>query len=134
MKTPTKSLSLLLLLISIFYFSQDKTNPLANTEWRGMSNIPGPAEVNFKFATDSVDLLYRGTVIEIMKYSFTKDGSLKLIKTEGSSPCGTVDEGLYKYQIINDALTFAVVKEDCIERKTAFDGNSYKKVLPTVTQ
>ena len=73
-------------------------------------------------------------VIEKMKYSFTEQGSLKLVKIVGKSPCNTEDEGLYKYQIDNDTLTFTIVNDDCVDRETAFAGNSYKKVLPTQTK
>lgn len=130
MKTITNSLSALLLLSSMFYFSQQKTNALANTQWKGVASIPTPAEVVFDFKTDDVDLLYQGNVIEKMKYSFTDQGSLKLIKIEGRSPCNTQDEGLYKYQIADDTLTFMIINDPCVDRQTAFDGNGYKKVLP----
>lgn len=118
----------------IFCFSQQNANPLANTQWKGVANIPTPAEVVFDFKTDNVDLSYQGNVIEKMKYSFTDQGSLKLMKIEGNSPCGNDVEGLYKYQIANDVLTFTIVNDKCMERQTAFDGNGYKKVLPTVVK
>ncbi|WP_379965816.1 hypothetical protein [Epilithonimonas sp. UC225_85] len=128
MKIITKSLSATLLLSSLFYFSQQKTNALANTEWKGVANIPTPAEVTFKFNTDQADLVYQGNVIEKMSYSFTDQGSLKLVKLEGNSPCDSKEEGLYKYQIVNDTLTFMIINDKCMERQTAFDGNGYKKV------
>ena len=134
MNTITKSLSAMLLLSSLFYFSQQTTNPLANTEWKGVANIPTPAEVNFKFGTDSVDLVYQGNVIEKMKYSFTDQGSLKLIKIEGNSPCDSNEEGLYKYQIADSTLKFMIINDTCMERQTAFDGNGYKKVLPAAAK
>jgi len=134
MKTITKSLSAIFLLASLFYFSQQKTNPLANTQWKGVANIPTPAEVIFDFKTDNLDLLYQGNVIEKMKYSFTDQGGLKLMKIEGNSPCGTDVEGLYKYQISDDILTFIIVNDKCMERQTAFDGNGYKKVLPAAVK
>ena len=134
MNAITNSLSAMLLLSSLFYFSQQTTNPLANTEWKGVANIPTPAEVNFKFGTDSVDLVYQGNVIEKMKYSFTDQGSLKLMKIEGNSPCDPKEEGLYKYQIVDNTLQFMIINDLCMERQTAFDGNGYKKVLPTAVK
>lgn len=118
-----------MLLSGIFCFSQQTANPLANTQWKGVANIPTPAEVIFKFNTDEVDLLYQGNLIEKMKYSFTDQGSLKLTKIDGRSPCNNEDEGLYKLQIANDTLTFTILSDKCGERETAFDGNSYKKVV-----
>ena len=134
MNAITNSLSAMLLLSSLFYFSQQTTNPLANTEWKGVANIPTPAEVNFKFGTDSVDLVYQGNVIEKMKYSFTDQGSLKLMKIEGNSPCDPKEEGLYKYQIVDNTLQFMIINDLCMERQTAFDGNGYKKVLPAAVK
>jgi len=131
MKISTKSFVAFLLLSGVFYFSQQKANPLTNTEWKGVASIPTPAEVVFKFNTEDVDLVYQGNVIEKMKYSFTDQGSLKLIKIEGNSPCDSKEEGLYKYQIDGDTLTFMIINDACMERQTAFDGNGYKKVLPT---
>ena len=134
MNAITKSLSAMLLLSSLFYFSQQTTNPLTNTEWKGVANIPTPAEVNFKFGTDSVDLVYQGNVIEKMKYSFTDQGSLKLMKIEGNSPCDPKEEGLYKYQIVDNTLKFMIINDLCMERQTAFDGNGYEKVLPAAVK
>lgn len=94
MKIFAKSVSVLLLLSSLFYGAQQSSNPLENTQWKGVANIPTPAEVVFSFRTDDLDLLYQGNVIEKMKYSFTDQGSLKLTKIEGKSPCNTEDEGL----------------------------------------
>lgn len=134
MKTIRKSVTTILLLAGVFCFSQQNANPLANTQWKGVANIPAPAEVIFDFKTDSVDLVYQGNVIEKMKYSFTDQGSLKLMKMEGNSPCDAKEEGLYKYQIADDILTFMIVNDVCMERQTAFDGNGYKKVLPTAVK
>ncbi|WDF47991.1 hypothetical protein PQ459_05785 [Chryseobacterium sp. KACC 21268] len=129
MKTITNSLIAGLFLSSLFCFSQQTTNPLANTQWKGIANVPTPAEVVFRFNTDDLDLLYQGNVIEKMKYSFTDQGTLKLVKIEGNSPCDSKDEGLYKYQIANDTLTFIIMNDNCGERQAAFDGNGYKKVV-----
>ena len=131
MKTIANSLASILLLSGIFCFSQQTANPLANTEWKGVASIPTPAEVTFKFNIEDVDLIYLGMVIEKMKYSFTDQGSLKLVKINGKSPCGTEEEGLYKYQIADDTLIFTIINDPCVDRETAFDGNGYKKVLPT---
>jgi len=130
MKTIKNSLVAGLVLLSLFCFSQQNTNALANTQWKGVANIPTPAEVIFKFNTDDIDLMYMGNVIEKMKYSFTDQGSLKLMKIEGNSPCDQNEEGLYKYQIANDTLTFTIINDKCGEREAAFDGNGYKKVAP----
>ncbi len=131
MKTMKKTFTSILLLTGIFCFSQQTANPLANTEWKGIASIPTPAEVIFKFNTEDLELLYLGMLVEKMKYSFTEQGSLKLVKILGKSPCNIEDEGLYKFQIANDTLTFTIVNDDCVDRETAFGGNSYKKVLPT---
>lgn len=129
MKTIKKSSFTILMFSGLFCFSQQAANPLANTEWKGIANIPVPAEVNFKFHTDQVDLIYMGNVVEKMKYSFTDQGSLKLVKIEGNSPCDAKEEGLYKYQVADDTLTLAIINDPCTDRQAAFDGNGYKKVL-----
>ena len=129
MKTIANSLIAGLFLSSLFCFSQETTNPLANTQWKGVASIPTPAEVIFRFNADDLDLLYKGNVIEKMKYSFTDQGTLKLVKIEGNSPCDSKDEGLYKYQIANDTLTFIIMNDNCGERQAAFDGNGYKKIV-----
>jgi len=134
MKTITKLFSGLLLMSSVFYFSQQKSNLLANTEWKGTANIPVPVEVNFKFGTDSVDLVYQGNVVEKMKYGFTSQGELTLLKLAGNSPCNSQDVGIYKYKIDKDVLTLTSINEKCEDRKTAFDGNNYGKILPTTMQ
>lgn len=134
MKNITKSLAVFMLFCSAFYFSQQTTNPLANTQWKGVANIPTPAEVIFDFKTDNLDLLYQGNIIEKMKYSFTDQGSLKLVKIEGNSPCDAKQEGLYRYETKNDTLTFTIINDNCAQRETAFDGNGYKKVLPAAVR
>jgi len=134
MKTITNSLIAGLFLSSLFCFSQQTTNPLANTLWKGVANIPTPAEVIFRFNTDDLDLLYQGNVIEKMKYSLTDQGGLTLVKIEGNSPCDTTEEGSYKYQILDDTLNFILVNDNCTQREAAFDGNGYKKVLPAAVK
>ena len=134
MKTITNSLIAGLFLSSLFCFSQQTTNPLANTQWKGIANIPTPAEVIFRFNTDDLDLLYQGNVIEKMKYSLTDQGGLTLVKIEGNTPCDTKEEGSYKYQILDDTLNFILVNDNCVQREVAFDGNGYKKVLPAAVK
>lgn len=129
MKTITKLFFAVLLVSGLFSFSQQKTNPLANTEWKGVANIPTPAEVIFRFNTDDLDLVYQGNVIEKMKYSLTDQGGLKLLKIEGNSPCDTKEEGSYRYQITDDTLNFILVNDNCVQREAAFDGNGYKKIF-----
>ena len=134
MKNITKSVTVLFLLTSVFYFSQQKSNALVNTEWKGVANIPTPLEINFKFGTDSVDLVYQGMVVEKMKYGFTSQGELTLLKLEGNSPCNSQDVGIYKYKTDKDVLTLTSVNDKCEDRKTAFDGNNYGKVQQTTLQ
>lgn len=129
MKTITNLLIAGFSIASLFCYSQQTTNLLANTQWKGVANIPTPAEVIFKFDTDDLELIYQGNVIEKMKYSFTDQGSLKLVKIEGNSPCDPKEEGLYKYQITDDTLTFTIINDNCGEREAAFDGNGYKKIM-----
>jgi len=134
MESITKLFSGLLVMFSVFYFSQQKSNLLTNTEWKGTANIPVAVEVNFKFGTDSVDLVYQGNVVEKMKFGFTNLGELTLLKLEGNSPCNSQDVGIYKYKIDKDVLTLTSVNDKCEDRKTAFDGNNYGKVLSTTLQ
>lgn len=115
------------LFMSTVCFSQQSANPLANTEWNGIANIPSPEEITFKFSNDTIDLVFSGNVAEKMKYSLTDKETIKLFKIEGNSPCDSPEEGSYKFVIKNDTLTFTNVEDACMARQMAFYGNVYKK-------
>ncbi|WP_312195773.1 hypothetical protein [Epilithonimonas vandammei] len=48
--------------MSTVCFSQQSANPLANTEWNGIANIPSPEEIKFKFSNDTIDLVFQETL------------------------------------------------------------------------
>ncbi len=50
------------LFMSTVCFSQQSANPLANTEWNGIANIPSPEEIKFKFSNDTIDLVFQETL------------------------------------------------------------------------
>ncbi len=50
------------LFMSTVCFSQQSANPLANTEWNGIANIPSPEEITFKFSNDTIDLVFQETL------------------------------------------------------------------------
>lgn len=85
--------------MSTVCFSQQSANPLANTEWNGIANIPSPEEITFKFSNDTIELVFSGNVAEKMKYSLTDKETIKLFKIEGNSPCDSAEEGSYKFVI-----------------------------------
>lgn len=50
------------LFMSTVCFSQQSANPLANTEWNGIANIPSPEEITFQFSNDTIDLVFQETL------------------------------------------------------------------------
>lgn len=50
------------LFMSTVCFSQQSANPLANTVWNGIANIPSPEEITFKFSNDTIDLVFQETL------------------------------------------------------------------------
>ena len=50
------------LFMSTVCFSQQSGNPLANTEWNGVANIPSPEEITFQFSNDTIDLVFQETL------------------------------------------------------------------------
>lgn len=133
MKNVKNFLLTAILLLSIVCYSQQSANPLANTEWNGIANIPSPEEITFKFSNDTIDLVFSGNVVEKMKYSFKDQETIKLFKIEGNSPCDSTEEGFYKFLIKNDTLTFTNVEDACMARQMAFYGNVYKKAATVTT-
>gem|GEM_PF-4102206 len=87
------------LFLSTVCFSQQSGNPLANTEWNGIANIPSPEEITFKFSNDTIDLIFSGNVAEKMKYTLKDKETIRLFKIDGNSPCDSAEEGSYKFVI-----------------------------------
>ena len=132
MKNAKNFLFTAFLFLSTVCFSQQSGNPLANTEWNGVANIPSPEEITFKFSNDTIDLVFSGNVAEKMKYTLKDKETIRLFKIDGNSPCDSAEEGFYKFVIKNDTLTFTNVEDACMARQMAFYGNVYKRAA-TVT-
>ncbi len=133
MKNAKNFLFTAFLFLSTVCFSQQSGNPLGNTEWNGVANIPSPEEITFKFTNDTIDLVFSGNVVEKMKYTLKDKETIRLFKIDGNSPCDSAEEGFYKFVIKNDTLTFTNVEDACMARQMAFYGNVYKRAVTVTT-
>ncbi len=99
-------------------------NPLQNTQWTGIVNIPDPSAGIFVFKADTSLLYVGGNLIETSLYKVNGD-TLKMVKVSGMSSCGS-DTGYYKYSIQDSLLTITSQKDDCMDRSNAFSADGYK--------
>lgn len=110
--------------ISLSWNNAD-VNPLLNTHWKGIMNVPDALECGLTFKQDSAIVYLDVTPIETMHYRVSGD-TVFLKKIEGASPCVS-ETGAYRYQIKNDVLTLSLIKDDCSGRAQAFTPEGYKK-------
>ena len=116
--------------LSLAFFSCSKNkskDDLANTEWKGMANIPQRSEVVLKFTEDQLDLLFENRIIESMDYSI-KDNHIILAKISGGSPCEVGLKGEYQYEVVGDNFVINLIKDDCVARTISLKDNVFNRL------
>lgn len=97
--------------------------PLSGTKWSATLNVPTPENCLLVFSRDSIYLINRSNrdsvLLERMVYRQHGD-TLTLRKTDGGSPCGTGDDGVYLLRAEGDKLFVKALNDPCLERSDAF--------------
>ncbi|SFI05547.1 hypothetical protein [Halpernia frigidisoli] len=124
-----KTTKTFLLLLFLFLGFNTLSAQLENTVWKGTFMVPTPIESVLEFGKDTVNLKFaEGFVInsnsdeeltEKMSYKIDKD-TIAFQKISGGSPCDAKAVGVYRFQLNDNKLSLAMIKDDCVERSSAF--------------
>ena len=107
-------------------------NPIYNTEWKGVANIPTAQNVIFRFKGNDIDVLLKDKIVEQMQFTVSND-TLKIAKTMGGSPCPVNSKGVYKYVIEADQLSLKYISDECDSRQYNMTISNFDKI-PTQTE
>lgn len=102
-------------------------NPIYNTAWAGIANVPTAQNVVLQFSGDDINVLLKDQLIEQMKFTVSND-TLNISKKMGGSPCPVDSKGVYKYVIKDDQLEINYVSDECDSRQYNMTVSNFKKV------
>ncbi|MEO6820426.1 MAG: hypothetical protein ABI266_10275 [Ginsengibacter sp.] len=108
----------LFLFLFTFLLANSGHAQIQNTSWKGVFNLPSPADCIFEFKTDTALLTMDGNILETSKLT-VKGDTLTLQKLSGGSPCDADVIGIYRFKINGDKLTLTVIDDACNERAMA---------------
>ncbi len=127
MKTLIK-ISLIAALLKLFSCNKAKPiNPIYNTDWAGIANVPTAQNVVLQFSGDDINVLLKDRLIEQMKFTVSND-TLNISKKMGGSPCPIDSKGVYQYVIKDDQLEINYVSDECDSRQYNMTVSNFKKV------
>ena len=127
MKTALKIILLSATVIVLNCKEATPLNPIYNTEWSGIANVPTAQNVMMKFTGNDIKVLIKDTVIEQMKFTVSND-TINIEKTMGGSPCPLKSKGVYKYEIKDDKLSIKYISDECDSRQYNMTVSDFKKV------
>lgn len=113
-----KILKTSLAVLFIFLGTQNLHAQVQNTSWKGIFNVPSPAECVLQFISDTALITMDGNDLEISKFKINGD-TLTLQKLSGGSPCDTEVIGIYRFKVKDDKLIMTVIDDACQERAMA---------------
>lgn len=113
-----KTLITSILFLLIFPGANTLSAQIQNTSWKGVFNIPSPAECIFEFKTDTVFLTSNGDLLETSIFKINED-TLTLQKLSGVSPCDLDVIGIYQFKIQDEKLILTIVDDACDPRAMA---------------
>lgn len=102
-------------------------NPIDNTAWAGVANIPTAQNIILEFTGEDINVLLKDKMVEQMKYTVSND-TLHIEKTMGGSPCPVKSKGVYKYIIEGDELSIQYISDECNSRQYNMTVSNFKKV------
>ncbi|MBF8456974.1 hypothetical protein IV494_07225 [Kaistella sp. G5-32] len=102
-------------------------NPIYNTSWAGVANIPTAQNIVLKFTGDDIDVMVKDKIVEQMKFTVSND-TLQIEKTMGGSPCPVKSKGVYRYEIKQDELSLKYVSDECDSRQYNMTVSDFKRV------
>ncbi|KIA88255.1 hypothetical protein [Kaistella jeonii] len=127
MKTKIKIFLLALSGILLNCKEAKPVNPIYNTAWAGVANIPTAQNIVLKFSGDDIDVMLKDKIVEQMKFKVSND-TLHIEKTMGGSPCPVKSKGVYRYIIEGDQLSLKYVSDECDSRQYNMTVSNFKKV------
>lgn len=127
MKTSIKIFLITALLILFSCNKAKPINPIYNTAWAGIANVPTAQNVVLQFSGDDINVLLKDQLIEQMKFTVSND-TLNISKKMGGSPCPIDSKGVYKYVIKDDQLEINYVSDECDSRQYNMTVSNFKKV------
>ncbi len=110
-----KTLMTAILFLLIFPGANTLSAQIQNTSWKGVFNIPSPADCVFEFKTDTVFLTLNGEILETSKFKINED-TLTLQKFSGISPCYLDVIGIYQFKIKDQKLILTIIDDACYTR------------------
>lgn len=132
MKTLLKIFLPTIVLVCISCMKPQPINPIYNTDWAGIANIPTAENVIIRFIGDHINVLVKDEIVEQMKFQVTND-TLQIEKIMGGSPCPVTSKGVYRYEIKNDRLSIKYISDECDSRQYNMTVSDFKK-LPSKSQ
>lgn len=127
MKTSIKIFLIAALLILLSCNKAKPINPIYNTAWAGIANVPTAQNVVLQFSGDDINVLLKDQLIEQMKFTVSND-TLNISKKMGGSPRPVDSKGVYKYVIKDDQLEINYVSDECDSRQYNMTVSNFKKV------
>lgn len=127
MKTFIKIFLIAALLILFSCNKAKPINPIYNTAWAGIANVPTAQNVVLQFSGDDINVFLKDQLIEQMKFTVSND-TLNISKKMGGSPCPVDSKGVYKYVIKDDQLEINYVSDECDSRQYNLTVSNFKKV------
>ncbi len=107
-------------------FLAPTSEDLENTTWSGKINAPDPVDAEMVFRKDSL-LTYIGPeLIETTGFKIKGD-TLVLQKISGLSSCD-LQPADYRYTVKDDVLVLEALNDNCVDRKSAFPTEGFKRV------
>lgn len=103
-----------------------KSEDLINTTWSGKINVPDPVDAEMQFRNDSLFIYIGDDLVETSSFK-VKGDTLILQKLSGKSTCD-LQPADYSYSINDSVLILQALNDNCIERKSAFSTDGYKRI------
>jgi hypothetical protein len=119
-------MKLFLLAITFFAFLQGHTQ-VANTKWQGSIELDSTTKVILHFSKDTLTItsVDDSKIIEIL--TFAEKGNILLLqKVNGkATDCDKRDVGIYKFDIRDNAILFALLEDDCNTRSAIIEDGKW---------